>query len=117
MDHGFRSLAALSRLKQGELTGGEFIREVEALVSKATNLVDTTQPFFVYNLTQNLNPKYLKSVCERHENLGQITYAELRKSLLQIDHRNSRLSAQKAFPGQTGPAPQHEEEGRQIWRS
>ena len=94
MDHGLRSLAALSRLKQGELAGGEFIREVEALVSKATNLVDTSQPFFVYNLTQNLNPQYLRSVCEKHENLSLITYEELRQSLLQIDHTNSRLAAQ-----------------------
>ena len=94
MDHGLRSLAALSRLKQGELAGGEFIREVEALVSKATSLVDTSQPFFVYNLTQNLNPQYLRSVCEKHENLSLITYEELRQSLLQIDHTNSRLAAQ-----------------------
>jgi hypothetical protein len=93
-----RSLAALSRLKQGELTGGEFIREVEALVSKAANLVDTSQAFFLYNLIQNLNPLYLRGVCEKHENLSLITYGELRQSILHIDHWNSRLAAQAGTP-------------------
>ena len=95
MDHSFRSLASLSQLKQGELTGGEFIREVEALLSKAPNLVDTSQPFFVYNLIQSLNPDYLRRVGEKHDNLAQITFSELRQLLLHIDRVNSRLSAQK----------------------
>ena len=61
----------------------------------APNLVDTSQPFFVYNLIQSLNSDYLRRVGEKHENLAQITFSELRQLLLHIDRVNSRLSTQK----------------------
>ena len=97
MDRGFRSLASLAELKQGDQTGGEFIREVEALLSKAPDLVDTSQSFFVYNLVQSLNPDYLTRIGGMHGNLAKITFTELRQLLLQIDRVNFRARSSSSL--------------------